>query len=232
MERFAQKYLKIPKINSNNKVVVSLYTSKASLNDIKPTINSILDQTARPDLIIVSSNKLVEIPASVSKSFVIVQYHLAKDYDKVSPLLSPLLREKDADTKIIILNADSGNIYGPDLLQVLVEESNEFPDSIIYVKGYNAQKFVDTHSKVDNEGTNDIVDINHGVLVKPKFFKDDVLLTKSINAPNVTLSAYSADTPKKKIHYKDTFATKPKDEDENAEKLGAIFYASRLSSFK
>jgi hypothetical protein len=230
-QSYSEKYIDLPKAKSDKKVVVSLFTKKQNLEDIRPTINSILDQTVRPDQITLSCNKAIEMPDCISKNFVILQHVLSKDYADISPLLSPLLREKDADSKIIVLKADSGNIYGKDLIQVLVEESEKYPDSIIYVKGYIARHFVDTAKKIDNPETNDIIEIDYGVLVKPKFFKEDVLMTKSIQAANATLSAYSSDTHKQKINYTDSFIFQ-KHNDKEAEKLGAIYYASRLSSFK
>lgn len=231
LESYAEKYQKLPRVQSKRKVIVSLSTSKKNLNDIKATMNSILDQTVHPDQIILSTQEQVQIPEYLKTNNILLLHSLAKDYDQIAPLVSPLLREKDADTQIIVLNVDNGNVYGKDLIQSLVEESEKNPNSIIYIKGYEGRKFADHGKKVDNPQTNDIVNINHGVLVKPKFFNADILTAKGTYAPNATLSAFATRVPLQKLEYKDSFIQKENSNDEN-EKMGAMFYASKLKSFK
>ena len=234
-KRYTEKYVRLPRANSKSKVIISMQTSSKHLLDHKPNINSILDQTVHPDQIIVSINKdtSLEVPDYIKDANIILLHTLSQDYDKCASFISPLLREKDASTKIIIVGGNQ--IYGADFIQCLVDESEKFPEEIIYIKGYNGKKFVQDNDKKDYGIDNDIVDLNEGVLIKPKFFPADIISNDSrnilCNAPNATLSAKKLATVKlHQLKYSDNFGQNPNSDDEK-EKTGTRFFAAYLKSF-
>ena len=225
---YSESYLKLPRVNTKSKVIVSVSTTETDFNKIKRTINSILDQSVHPDQIILSVNpgNQIQVPDHLKKANVIIQHNLSSDYGACSCFISPLTREKDADAKLIILN--DKQIYGPDLLQMLVEESDKNPDRVIYTKGYKAKNLIQNGNITDVKNDNDIIDIKGGVLVKPSFFSEDILSCNSNlkYAPNATLSAHiNKPSMWKQINDDDTF-NNISNNDLEQERRGAIFYAA------
>ena len=165
-ETFAKKYIKLPRVTTNNKVIVSIYTKEPDLNNLKNTMNSILDQTVHPDQIIISTppNVDIKIPDFIQNNNICIVHKLTKDYGESSVFISPLLREKDGNTNIILVN--DKNIYGTDFIETLVETSENFPNDVIYISGYSAN----SNKEID------VIDIACGVLIKPIFFTDDSVL--------------------------------------------------------
>jgi hypothetical protein len=227
-EEFAKGYLKLQKAPTSRKIIVSIAGN--NFEKLKPTIKSIFNQTFRPDQIIISvpPNSLMDLDPFIKDNNLITVHKLAKNYGKCCNIMSPLLREKDGDAIIIIANEDT--IYGVDFIENMVEESEKNPDCVIYTSGYNAKIFVDTGKRVDTNS--DVIEVNKGVLIKPKFISTDILDNESyIDNPNVFLSAHiiKNNICMVRIDYKDNFASK---KDETNEKLAIDFYANNLNSFK
>ena len=228
---YSESYLKLPRVNSKGKVIISISTDECDFGKIKRMINSVLDQTVHVDQIILSvnENNLIEIPSDLKTSNIIIEHKLSSDYGKCNALCSPLTREKDGDAKIIVLN--DKQVYGPDLVNDLIQASEKNPDNVIYVKGYNAKQFLNNNSKEDVNENNDIIDVSAGVLVKPRFLSTGILKCESCfkNAPNATLSAHLQKLVNlTKIEDADTFYKKlGNDEDE---KKGTMFYAAFFKS--
>lgn len=202
-EEFSKAYLKTPRTQSKGKVIVSIGTNKTNFSDIKPTINSILDQTVHADQIILSTQKPTDIvvPDYLVSQRIINVHRMCENYKGLLCLLSPLIREKDADTKIILVS--DNQVYGEDFIETLVEASEQAPNSVIFTRGYNAKKSLALGEKVYTPHENDVIDLTGGVLVKPKFFEEDILNLESQpenieNNPDVFLSSY---LHKKKIHF-------------------------------
>lgn len=147
MEKYIEKYTGLEKIGKD-KIVITFRPDGNSLDAIKPFINSILDQTIKVDdiAITIPEGEREKIPDDVKKVLNINTYD--KDYDDAGNLILSVLREPEADTKIIILEPNV--IYGEDFIQTIVEESNQNPDCIIYA------------------------DNNRGILIKPKFFNENL----------------------------------------------------------
>jgi hypothetical protein len=188
-------YLKTPRTQSSGKVIVSIGTEKSDFSEIRPMINSILDQTVHVDQITLSVKKgsVLAIPEYLERERIIISHKVCEDYKGLLCILSPLLREKDADTKIILVT--DNQIYGEDFIETLVDASEKSPNAVIFTRGYNAKKSITMNEKVDVPHDNDVIDITGGVLVKPKFFDEDILNLESQpenieNAPDVFLSSY------------------------------------------
>ena len=224
-EAFAKGYIKLSKAPTPRKIVVSM--SGDNFEKLKPTVLSLFDQTFRPDQIIISvpPNSVMDLDPFVLSTNLITVHKLSKDYGKCCNIMSPLLREKDGDSILII--ATQNTIYGTDFIENMVEASEKNPNCVIYTTGYNAKIFLDTGKKVDENS--DIIEVDRGVLIKPKFIDANILEEQAfIDNPNVFLSAHLNDLCRIKINA-ENFTTRTNFENE---KIAIEFYASKLSSLK
>lgn len=150
VESFMDKYKSTPKTKDRTVVSFSGENSK----NIKPFINSILDQSKRVHDIVLTTKYGKNYPSYLDS---IVTYHkYSKDYDKdISTIICSLLREGDANTKIVILSPDM--VYGEDFIEKLVKESDDSPESIIMTRDKKA------------------------MLIKPAYFNENCLTSVSID---------------------------------------------------
>jgi hypothetical protein len=148
-ETLINNYTKLENADKD-RVVIVFNAEGNQLKNLKPFINSILDQTVKVNDIALSV-PYKDIPL-LDKNLkkVISVYGRTLDYKDSG--ICGVLREPEANTKIIIV--DSNIIYGQDFIEKIVEASNSNPEKIIKTK--------------------------FATLVKPKFFngklscKDDV----------------------------------------------------------
>lgn len=123
--------------------------------DMVPVINSILDSTVRVDEIAVYKYNGQEINSCVSDY---VNVYSVPSSQKLINLTQILLKETNANTNIILLGTE--RIYGVDLIETLLEKQKENKNSLIYV--------------------GDKLDVNQGILLKPRFLSANVIK----NIPN------------------------------------------------
>ena len=194
-EDYARDYLNLPRADVKYKVIVSMTTTAKDLRNIKDTINSILDQTVHPDQIIISigESESFTLPKFIEDNKIILIHKVSNQFGKSSSFLSPLLREKDAETIIVVV--DDKGVYGPDFLETLIDASNANPNNVIFIKGYKATNLITQSKKVDVPYINDIISVADGVLIKPKFFDTDILTFDHTPAgletnPDILLSSY------------------------------------------
>lgn len=145
---YTENFKNLPKA-SKNRVTVCFSADDKQLKNIKPFINSILDQTVRVDdiALTIPYRDMDKIPKNLKD--IISPYGYSKDYDNAGNFICSILRETEAETKIIIVEPDK--VYGEDFIENLVEESEKNPNKILYVG----------KEKV-------------GILLKPKFFNDKI----------------------------------------------------------
>lgn len=207
-ECVTESYLKLPRVDSKSKVVVSMYTKSTDISN-NITLKSILDQTVHPDQIIIVAGKDTDIPVFLKKDSVVVK-QADENMGMASAFIRPLQTQKNADTKIIIVT--DGVVYGTDFIETIVEESDRHPESVIFLEGYSSKTYV--NGRVDKSYT-DIINVPAGVLVRPSFFKSYIDVEKSDllkTSPNAVFSALVAKNkvPRKIISYKETFHSSPK----------------------
>ena len=235
---YGKEYLSLPRANTNSKVIVSLETSAKDLEDIRPCINSILDQTVHPDQIIISvppENENIKIPPYLQEQNIIITHKLPEDYNLYTNFVSPLLREKDGSTKIILLSDQFA--YGVDFLESLIDASDNHPNDAIYVQGYNAKAFLENDDMRSKGEENDVISVRHGVLIKPTMLDADVLKMKDAPkfAPDAILSS-QLHKNKTKLHhmrYDENYYVSQNSKAEskqNHEKNALIIYAYHFPS--
>jgi len=150
-ESYVKPFTQLPKADKN-RVVVTFTASPTDLVKLTPFLNSILDQTVRVDdiALTIPYKDMDKVDDKYKK--ILTVYGYSKDYENAANLVCSVLREPEANTKIIIVEPNM--VYGQDFIQSMVEESNQHPDKIIY-GNKNRQ-------------------IKWGVLVQPKFFDDKI----------------------------------------------------------
>jgi hypothetical protein len=164
-KQYIQDYRHLKKC-TNDKVVLSLTTVPERIKKIKPMLNSLLNQTVRVDRIALNipekcKNKDYDIPNEYNELCNI--FNVGRDYGPGTKYVPTLLREKDCGTKIILLDDDY--IYGKDLIEVLLKESEKNPNKCLYIgndfKTANGillkPEFIDkvTHNYCDNQWLKD-----------------------------------------------------------------------------
>lgn len=149
-DQYFETYKKLDKA-SKDKVVIAFSVDENNMKNIKPFLNSILDQTVRVDdiAVTISSDEKTKIPENLKKLLNVHTFN--KDYDDAGNLILSVLREPEANTKIIILEPNT--VYGEDFIQTMIEESDKYPDMIIYGDKQNKKQ---------------------AILVKPKFFDENL----------------------------------------------------------
>lgn len=150
-ESYIKNYPNLQKADKD-RVVVCFSADLNSLQNIKPFLNSILDQTVRVDdiALTIPSKDINKIPENLKKVLSIYGYN--KDYENAGNLISSVLREPEATTKIIIV--EPYMVYGEDFIETMIKESSKHKDKIIYAHPSKSPKW--------------------GILLKPSFFDDSI----------------------------------------------------------
>jgi hypothetical protein len=184
-ESYIESYKNIDKIDKIDRVIISFTTTHDKIKNIIPVINSLLDQTVKVDLIslVLLDGFDYKIPKNLKNSVTI--FKTEQNNGCLTPLLSSLVREGDSTTTIIILG--DGIIYGKDFIEILLEESVQHPEKIIYVNN------------------KDSIDPKKGVLFKTKFFDVNFLDITENDDPKKWLNKYFEQHQKKKIRYSENF---------------------------
>ena len=167
----AENYSKKDKYThyKDNKIVVSLYIDNFKEN-LKPVINSILDQTVKIDsiLIFTPENDIDKAPTYLQISSNIIPS--VNNYSYGNNIIPCILKEKDSN--VIIIPMDK-KIYGEDYIETILEFSHTNPSCQIFNKDNELLLF-----KVDNFDKN-IYSFNKQDYNKKWF------MTKSLNKKEI-----------------------------------------------
>jgi hypothetical protein len=160
MQQYINNYGNVEK-KCKDKVILSFTTTPDRIKYITPMLLSLLDQTARADQIAMNiPEKCNDCSYDVPSEYkdICNVYTVGKDYGIGTKYVPTLLREDNCGTKIILL--DDNKIYGKDFIEKIVQESDKYPDKVIYVgpefKGSTAilikPEFIDSinHGKCDD----------------------------------------------------------------------------------
>jgi len=130
-EKYIQNYRNIVNHNYDGKVIISLKGDTESINKLRPTINSLLDQTIKVNqifLILEGTDELgYDIPDYLRDVVNIIPG--GKDYGEGNKIVPILLKEKECDTVIIAL--DNNVIYGKDFIQIMLNEMYKNPKTVL-----------------------------------------------------------------------------------------------------
>lgn len=126
----AENYSVKKKYSTDRKVVVVIYTDNLLKQNLKPTINSILDQSIRVDYIYIFTPKSIHnknIPKYIEYTSIIIPSET--DYNYGNSIIPSILKEKSSDVTIIPIE---NKIYSANYIELLLEESDKSPDSQLF----------------------------------------------------------------------------------------------------
>lgn len=129
-DKLMENYSKLEYHEPKRKVIVALHANQNDIEKIRPLINSILDQTIKVDQIaLVMENKENKLPNYLTN--IVNVFPSGRDYGscKGNCIVPLLLKEKECDT--IIIGLDNDVVYGKDFLEILLDESDKNPNSVI-----------------------------------------------------------------------------------------------------
>jgi hypothetical protein len=132
---------------SNDEIIVTLSTSPKRLNDIKETLDSMLNQSIKPNKIFINvpyvfkrtgeeydNNKLVNIKNIDSR----IQINRCEDKGPITKLLETLKLTNNPNSIIIIMDDDIN--YNNDTIEKLTNELKKNPDKVIAGSIFNHEK--------------------------------------------------------------------------------------------
>jgi len=216
--------VKIPK-----RLVISLTTLPSRINNLYKVINSINNNSIKPDNIYINlpvfseREKTEYIVPSYLKDIDNVIINKCDDYGPITKLYPTLKEEKDPETIIICIDDDKE--YDKYLIENLLKGSEKYPDNCICVSGWNyinlgilALPFIQPPVKNIVRKVK-ILQCYNGVLYKRKFFDDsfknfinvklcfttdDIIISKYLESKNIDIYNITFDLNHKNITTKST----------------------------
>ena len=195
-------------IQTNSKIIVSLTTLPSRINKIHKVIESILNNTIKPDVIYINIPKFSKkekkeyiIPDNIKNIERVIINIIDEDYGPVTKIYPTLLKENDPESIIICIDDDKE--YDKNLINHLVMSSEKYNNKCICITGWNyinlgfiALPFI-THFFKNIVNKVNILQCYNGVLYKRKFFQDDfkdyLKLKKCFTVDDILISKYLKD---------------------------------------
>jgi hypothetical protein len=168
------------------KLIVSMTTIPGRIGRIKRTIDSIQNQSHKPDVICLNLPKRCRrqksaeyiIPDFIESSSNINIIRTDFDYGPSMKLLPVLEDENDPES--IIITVDDDHEYKKDFIKNILKYSKQYPDCAIGFDGWNVNPLIEKNSwKWIDENLPEPVQVDvlagfRGVLYKRKFFSQDI----------------------------------------------------------
>lgn len=140
-EGIIRRGLAAPRCDVPDRVVISLTTIPDRIHRIQPTLNSLVDQTRRPDAIYLnlpdrSRREGVDyvLPAFLARYPSVEAIRCGEDMGPATKLLPTLARESEPNTRIIV--TDDDQIYPRNMVETLVDWSDRLPDAVVCARGF------------------------------------------------------------------------------------------------
>ena len=123
-----ENFSTLPKA-TDDRVVISFHVKPENIDNLKPMIASLMDQTVKVDQIamVLPLDSKVHIPKYISK--IVNIFPTGKDYGKGNSIIPILLKENECDT--IIIAVDTNVVYGKDFIEIMINEAIENPGTVL-----------------------------------------------------------------------------------------------------
>jgi hypothetical protein len=155
--RCVRRHDRARRCDIDDSVLVSLTTIPDRVTRLRPALRSVLDQTRRPDAIVLNlprrsrrEGREYEIPSYLSQMPVEID-RCERDWGPATKYLPTLLREVPPDTRIIVVDDDQ--IYPSNLIETLVAWSERLPDAAVCARGYRVPPDMDHSRRTTRFGT-------------------------------------------------------------------------------
>lgn len=177
----------LPRCGVEDRVVVSLTTIPDRIGRIRPTLLSLLDQTRRPDRIVLNLPKTSHregrdyvIPPFVEALSACIDIHRCdRDWGPATKLLPTLEIEREPNTRIVVVDDDQ--VYPRNMIEELVAWSERLPEAAPCSRGHgippgNVHEDRDTHygTDVGRPIPVEIMQGSAGFLVRRRFCSDEI----------------------------------------------------------
>ena len=130
-----------PRPEVPDRVVVSLTTIPDRIDRLRPTLNSLVDQSRRPDAIYLNlpersrrEQRHYELPDFLREFDSLVINRCGEDLGPATKLLPTLERETAPDTRIVV--TDDDQIYPRVMIETLVGWSERLPEAVVAARGF------------------------------------------------------------------------------------------------
>src|SRR5213080_2132268 len=141
--RFIRETLAANRTFDNRRVIVSLSTVPDRINNLRPTIRSLLKQTRPPDEIVLA---IPEFSVREQRPYVVPKYisqlprvrvlRCREDYGPATKFIAAIQDELAAGREnTLIMVVDDDRLYPRDALETYVHFNNQFPDAALCFRG-------------------------------------------------------------------------------------------------
>ncbi len=186
IEMWDKRYSNLPRVNSKKNIVVSLTTIPPRIQNLRPTLISILNSSVRVDEIQINipyktlKGKTYSIPKWLSSLEHIKIYRCKKDFGPATKLLPTLKRENG-----IIIVVDDDVIYGSKMIEMMTKEYYKRKCAITtfgaLVRRLSiVDEKIPTYLRFKNPRRVDMVMGHNGFLVTRKMFGPEVFDYKGV----------------------------------------------------
>jgi GT2 family glycosyltransferase len=141
--RFIHETLVAKRTFDNRRVIASLSTVPDRINNLRPTIQSLLKQTRPPDEIVLA---IPEFSVREQRPYVVPEYllrlprvrvlHCAEDWGPATKFIGAIQDELAAGRKnSLIMVVDDDRLYPPDALETYLYYSEQLPNAALCFRG-------------------------------------------------------------------------------------------------
>ena len=134
VEKYSKNYTKLDKASDENRVVVSFSTPPEKVEKLRPFVNSLLDQTVKVDEIAFNLPEGVDYNIPDNLKNVMIVHKAGKDYGEGNSSVPTLIRENDANTQIVVVEAN--RVYGKDFIEDILDQLKKHPGKSLHGDGW------------------------------------------------------------------------------------------------
>jgi len=170
----------------NSSLVVSLTTLPSRIGKIFPAMNSLLDQTVRPERIFLAlppfsrrEQATYVVPEGLRNHPLVTILRADRDWGPATKLI-PVLRHCAGAPETLILAVDDDNVYPRTFLATFLHYAAALPDAALSLRGWPipvSHRWKDSRevkgSRIASPLRTDIITGCGGILVRPRFFDAD-----------------------------------------------------------
>src|SRR5881409_3519575 len=141
--RFIRETLAANRTFDNRRVIASLSTVPDRINNLRPTIRSLLKQTRPPDEIVlaipefsVGEGRPYVVPKYISRLTRVRVLRCREDYGPATKFIAAIQDELAAGREnTLIMVVDDDRLYPRDALETYLHFNNQFPDAALCFRG-------------------------------------------------------------------------------------------------
>jgi len=187
--RFIRKTLAANRTFDTRRVIVSLSTVPDRINNLRPTIRSLLNQTRPPDEIVLA---IPEFSIREKRPYVVPKYllrlprvrilHCVKDWGPATKFI-PAVREELAAARYssLIMVVDDDRIYPRDALETYLHYNKQLPDAALCFRGAAMPRSLDWRdakmiraSELRQPQPAAVITGCGSYLIQPRFFNESI----------------------------------------------------------